>query len=116
MADAPGSAGATRLNDELRAAAKIAATTIGQRGGRTSRPAPADASGERRVEAARACPAWTEIDAADLVQRGRFFVSAATDAVYTPFVGAVWGTSGRIEFGEKQPLSFAVADGEVRLF
>jgi hypothetical protein len=108
-----GPAGATRLDGELRAAVNVAATTIGRRGGRTSRPAPADTPAARMIEAARSCPAWTELDPDDLVQRERgYLVSAETDEAFQPYMGDAFSPGG-VLVADMTPLAFVVADSDV---
>jgi hypothetical protein len=69
-----------------------------------------------RVEAARRCSAWTEIEP-DLVPRGRAFVSASTDRVYTPYRGAVFMTASINIIAERNPLHFYVdEDGSLHFF
>jgi hypothetical protein len=100
---------------------------LGRRvGGLTSAPAAAPEKPARprdhertspRADTARRCPTWTELDPADLVKRGRFLVSAATDDAYTPYLGHVWYRDhDRIEFGHYAPLFFTVDQhGDVRV-
>jgi hypothetical protein len=68
-----------------------------------------------RVQAARRCDKWTELDPVDLVERGRFLVHAASGEVFTAYAGAVWN-GPRLEFGDQSPLFFTVDNGRVRLF
>jgi hypothetical protein len=75
----------------------------------------ADDARARRVESARANHRWTELEEVDLVVRGPFLVSAATDAVFVPYRGATFGRSGRIEFAELVELYFVVRDGDVTM-
>jgi hypothetical protein len=50
----------------------------------------ADAVRQARVAAARRHQGWTEIDPADLVQRGYWMVSASTDDAYTHARGVIF--------------------------
>jgi hypothetical protein len=68
-----------------------------------------------RVRSARACHAWQELDAADLVQRGRgYLVSASTDEVFRSYKGDAFSAGGQI-VSDQQPLAFTVRDGDVRV-
>lgn len=99
----------------------IQSGTLGRIGriGRPSEPHPshlqADEAAQRRVEAARLCNAWQEVDPAALIPRGkRFLVHSETDEVFVPHTGAIWNHAGRIEFGDQAPLYFVVqGDGDV---
>jgi len=69
-----------------------------------------------RVAAARGCAAWTELDEADLVERGRFTVSLATDTAFTQYRGAAFGRDGTV-VSDRTPLWFTVTGGgDVRVF
>jgi hypothetical protein len=71
---------------------------------------------EQRIVSARKCSAWRELDPGDLVQRGRFFVHAASDEVFHTYRGETFNSSGGIAFGDQQPLCFTVEDGKVYIF
>ena len=74
-----------------------------------------DAAGRRRIAAARACKAWTEIDADWLVQRGRdYLVDPETDAVYRPYPGDAFSPSAAV-LSDMVELFYVVRDGDVRI-
>jgi hypothetical protein len=75
----------------------------------TSGPAPADALAEQRIEAARRCHAWVELDD-ELVERGHgYFVDAASDAVYLRYRGDAFTRAGQV-LSDQAPLYFTVKD------
>lgn len=66
-----------------------------------------------RVEAARRCRNWEEIED-DLVERPlRMLVSASTDKVYRRYAGATFGKDGKLNFSESNPLAYVVRNGDV---
>ena len=71
-----------------------------------------------RAQAARRVRGWHEIQD-DLVPRlnGRWFVSAATDAIFAPYRGAVWVADSIVPLSDTAELSFVVTDDlEVRFY
>jgi hypothetical protein len=65
-----------------------------------------------QLAAARACRAWTELDREQLVERGRYFVHAQTDAAVRVYRGDAFAPSGAV-LSDQTPLYFyAGADGE----
>ena len=77
----------------------------------------ADEIRDGRVEAARRCRVWTEIQD-DFVPRGHgLFVSAATDHVYAPVRGVVFATASVEIIADQAPLYFTVtADGGLAFY
>ena len=76
-----------------------------------------DAIRAGRIEAARRCQVWTEIED-DLVPRGRgLFVSADTDHVYAPIRGVVFATASVEIIATHAPYYFTVsADGQLAFY
>jgi hypothetical protein len=87
---------------------------IGRRGTEgTSRPAPADALAATRIEAARRCGAWTELDPNELVERERgYVVHAESDECYLAYRGDAFSRAGAV-VSDRTPLAFYVLDGDV---
>ena len=81
-------------------------------------PAPADEIRQRRVQSARACIAWTELEASALDRRERrFHIHGETDEIFVPVRGTIWHPLGRIAFGDQSPLYFVVDENdEVQVF
>jgi hypothetical protein len=72
---------------------------------------------EARIEAARRNDRWTEIEAVDLVPRGRgLLVSATTDAVFKAYAGTVFQSGSVSMVSELAPLYFAVRGEELEFF
>jgi hypothetical protein len=74
----------------------------------------ADGAAQRRVEAARRCAPWVEVDRTDLVERERgYFVHADSDEAFRVYRGAAFSPSGEI-VSDMVPLRFYVdEDGTV---
>jgi hypothetical protein len=90
-------------------------TTIGRRRGeRTTRPEAApDALAATRIEAARACRAWTELDPADLFEREHaYVVHGETDEAFLPYRGDAFSPSGLV-VSDQTPVAFVVVDGDL---
>jgi hypothetical protein len=68
----------------------------------TSRPAPADDLAAIRVEQARTRTRWREIEDTPLVQRGRWWVDAESDRMFSVYAGTVFGRDGRIAFDDQR--------------
>lgn len=81
----------------------------------TAEPIAVDDGAHRRVSAARACRAWTEIDVDRLVRRERgWLVDAESDAAYRAYGGDAFSPSGMI-VADMTPLFFFVADDDVHV-
>lgn len=67
-----------------------------------------------RIKVARSNPRWTEIDAADLVQRPlAYWVSVDTDAYFTHARGAIFERDSSTVIATHAELTFYVEDGEI---
>ena len=74
-----------------------------------------DQAAQRRVERARRCGAWSELDPADLVQRERgYLILADTDEAFLPYRGDAFSPSGEI-VADVAPLRFYVDGDDVVL-
>jgi hypothetical protein len=72
-----------------------------------------DALAGQRIEAARRCRCWTELDPADLFERERgYLVSARTDDCYLRYRGDAFSPSGMV-IADQTALVFIVVDGDV---
>jgi hypothetical protein len=69
---------------------------------------------QARVAAARRNSRWTELEAVDLVRRGRLLVAASTDALYKPYRGTVFTTGSAAAIPDMAPLAYTVdEDGQL---
>jgi hypothetical protein len=63
---------------------------------------------QRRLEVARRVPGWTELEETALVKRGRWFVHAETDEVFSPVRGVVFATASTTVVADRAPYYFCV--------
>ena len=85
--------------------------------GRSTAPDPpaatADPLARRRVQAARHCRIWRELDPIDLVPRdGGYYVHHETDECWRVYSGDAFSRSATIVDSTK-PLAFVVVNGDV---
>ena len=64
-----------------------------------------------RLEAARRTSRWTELEAVDLVRRGRVFVAASDDSVYLRHRGVTFESGKAAPIADQAPLHFTVDQG-----
>jgi hypothetical protein len=83
---------------------------------RTPREEFEDELRSKRIEVARRCAKWTEIDASVLVRRGRVLVDADTDACYRPHRGMVFAPWSASLIADQAPLYFTVSPEGVLAF
>lgn len=68
-----------------------------------------------RLDAARKNKSWREIE--EPVNRGRFYVDAASDEMFRPYRGAIFAPQGSaIEFAFPKPLVFYVGRSGAPVF
>jgi hypothetical protein len=78
-----------------------------------STPTTAESLAARRIEAARHCRAWTELNPDVLVQRERrYYVNAETDETFEVYRGDAFSPAGD-GVADMTPLAFIVRDGDV---
>jgi hypothetical protein len=72
-----------------------------------------------RVDAARRCQSWTEIDG-PLVPRGpawlRWFVHAESDRIYTPYVGTAFESGTATIVSDRAKIVFTVEGDKVTAY
>lgn len=71
---------------------------------------------EARLETARRTPRWVELEAVDVVPRGRVFVAASTDEILLPYRGATFGRGTATAISDQTELYYVLDDDNQMTF